>query len=105
MKEPAPLPVPVAVTPELLRRLFDAMQIFEKLHDGFFTARLFWQSNNSPAHLSVGSVSQMWEYLTSDGVVFARLHQYRNRSGESIGRPDPKYLRLNQVALYTTASR
>ena len=77
-------PIPVAIDADSLRRLFDAMQIFEKVTDGFFTARVFWQSRNTPRHLALGSVSQMWEYLNSEGRIFARAHQYQDSSGQPV---------------------
>ena len=93
-------PVPVEVTAQLLRRLFDAMDIFDKVNRGFFTARLYWQSKDTPSHLPGGSTSQIWEYLTSSGLIFARVHIYRDPYGNEIGRPDPKYFRIEQVALF-----
>ena len=97
-------PVPVQVSASLLRRLFDAMGIFDKVSSSFFTSRLYWQSKNTPTHLASGSASQIWEYLNAEGRVFARVHLYRDPLDLPIGRPDPKYLRINQVALYIGAA-
>ena len=93
-------PVPVHVSANLLRRLFDDMEIFEKVSSNLFTSRLYWQSKSTPTHLPRGSSSQIWEYLNPEGRVFARVHLYRDPQDRPIGRPDPKYLRINQVALY-----
>ena len=97
---PSIKPVPVQVSASLLRRLFDAMGIFDKVSSSFFSSRLYWQSKNTPAHLPRGSSSQILEYLNPEGRVFARVHLYRDPQDRPIGRPDPKYLRINQVALY-----
>ena len=97
---PSVKPVPVQVSASLLRRLFDAMEIFDKVDSSFFSSRLYWQSKSTPTHLANGSASQIWEYLNTEGRVFARVHLYRDPQDRPIGRPDPKYLRINQVALY-----
>ncbi|MBI2872904.1 MAG: hypothetical protein HYY00_06950 [Chloroflexi bacterium] len=83
-----------------MRQLFDAMQIFDKVREGYFSARLFWQSKGTPSHLERGSASQMWEYVSPRGIVFARVHEYRDSRGNIIGRPDPKYFRIDQVTLF-----
>ena len=96
-------PVPVGVSADLLRRLFDALDIFAKVGRGLFTARLYWQSRNTPSHLLRGSVSQIWEYLDASGTAFTRVHEYRDPAGQVIGRPDPKYLRIQEITLHVAA--
>ncbi|MCH8062634.1 MAG: hypothetical protein IH861_09035 [Chloroflexi bacterium] len=93
-------PVGVKVTPDLLRRLFDELLIFDKVHEGLFTTRLFWQSKSTPTHLDAGSSSQIHEYITSRGNVFARVHQYIDPNNRPIGRADPKNLRIDDVSLF-----
>ena len=93
-------PIPVGVPKELLRRLFDAMDMFAKVDAGLFSAKLYWQGKTAPSHLPLGSSSQIWEYVNREGRMFARVHCYRDATGGLIGRPDPKYLRINEVALY-----
>jgi len=97
-------PVAVRVTPEFLRQLFDELLIFEKVRDGYFGSRLYWQSKSTPRHLPSGSSSQIWEYITLRGTMFARVHQYRDPQNRPLGLPDPKYLLLDEVALFVSAS-
>ena len=91
--------VGVKVTPDLLRRLFDELLIFDKVLEGLFSSRLFWQSKNAPTHLAAGSSSQIHEYISPRGNVFARVHQYIDPNNRPIGRPDPKNLRIDDVSL------
>ena len=94
-------PISVKVTPQFLRFLFDQLLIFEKVSDGIFASRLFWQSRDTPNHLSTGSSSQIHEYLSSNGNRFAKVHQYIDSNNHPIGRPDPKYFLLDDVAFHT----
>ena len=86
-------------TADLLRRLFDELLIFDKVREGLFSSRLYWQSKSTPTHLAAGSSSQIHEYITARGNVFARVHQYIDPNNHPVGRPDPKYLRIDDVSL------
>ena len=98
--QPTSKPVAVRVTSALLRRLFDELLIFDKVSEGLFSSRLSWQSSRTPLHLPQGSMSQIHEYVSSRGTMFARVHQYRDPTNQPVGRPDPKYLLLDEVAFF-----
>ena len=94
-------PISVKVTSQFLRFSFDELLIFDKLSDGIFSSTLSWQGVNAPNHLSTGSKSQIHEYFSSNGNRFAKVHQYSDPNNRPIGRPDPKYFLLDDVAFYT----
>jgi hypothetical protein len=94
------MPVRAPVSQEFLRTLFKELAIWEKVGKGRLLVHVYWEGRTQPKHLPAGSLSQLLDYVTPEGVLLARVHQYKGPNGKVIGMPDPKYFRMGEIEFY-----
>ena len=93
------------VSPSIIREAFNTGQFWERARDGEFRVRIR-SSNHLSRHNARGASvtycthTQIVHYFNEDGMV-AVMHQYRQPDGTlgASGKPDPKYLRLEDRIL------
>ncbi len=81
----------VPVPQDFLRALFNALDVEDEVKEHKLTKHSV-SGTKRVRHLHVGSRSRMSEYRLLNGRTFAKTHQYQDRDGSLVGKPDPKYL-------------
>lgn len=87
-------PIKVESTPHELRTLWAALNLGEKLRDGMAAFE------PSERYLD-RSVTQVGQVRLKNGWVIALAHRWRTNASAPWSTPDPKFIRVDEVSLYT----
>ena len=90
----------IYVSARELRDIFNALEIARKGRDGTLERRIAWAGTRRPRHAPVGTRSRIWHYyLPHNGWRLAVAHVYIERGGRAIGQPDPKEIKIDELAI------
>lgn len=91
------------VSADIIREEFNSRQYFEKAQSGEFVVEVDGSPHckRPPKDHPICTHSQILRYYTKDGTPRAIVHQYQLPDGSigGSGRPDPKYIVLEDKAL------